>query len=99
VCCCLQLGYGDGDEATVVAGGAATVKPITTYFRKTFTIPAGASFVYAGVNILRDDGAVVYVNGVEAFRTNMPTGTVSWTTVASSAVGGADETTNFRRCS
>jgi hypothetical protein len=92
---CLQLGYGDNDEATVVAGGAATVKPITTYFRKAISISNAALINTATFSILRDDGAVVYVNGVEAFRTNMPTGTVSWTTVASSVVGGADETTNF----
>ena len=28
-----QLGYGDGDEATVINGGPATNRLITTYFR------------------------------------------------------------------
>jgi hypothetical protein len=43
--------------------------------------------------LLRDDGAVVYINGVEAFRSNMPTGTISNTTLASSDVTGAAELT------
>src|SRR3954447_10996033 len=30
-----QLGYGDGDEATVIDGGAITPHPISAYFRKT----------------------------------------------------------------
>src|SRR5436189_3817 len=34
-----QLGYGDGDEATVVGyGGNASAKYITTYFRRTFSV-------------------------------------------------------------
>ena len=35
-----ELGYGDGDESTVVSyGPSATAKYITTYFRKTFSLP------------------------------------------------------------
>ncbi len=78
-----QLGYGDGDEATVVSYGSnANKKHITTYFRKTITV-ADAS-IYSGftLNLKRDDGAVVYINGTERFRSNMPTGTVSYTTKA-----------------
>ena len=35
-----ELGYGDGDEATVVSYGSnASNKYVTTYFRKTISIP------------------------------------------------------------
>ena len=44
-----------------------------------------------GNTLRRDDGAVVYLNGTEVFRTNMPGGTISHTTLAPVAVGGADE--------
>src|SRR5206468_3696432 len=89
-----QLGYGDGDEATVVGyGGNASAKYITTYFRRTFSVTNPANFGSLALRILRDDGAVVYLNGVEAFRTNMPTGTINHTTLASAAVTGADEST------
>ena len=39
------------------------------------------------LNLRRDDGAVVYVNGVEVARSNMPTGTITNTTRASTAIG------------
>jgi len=70
-----QLGYGDGDEATVVSfGPSSTNRYPTTYFRKTITIPNPVSFQDFTIRLKRDDGAVVYVNGVEVFRDYMPTG-------------------------
>ena len=38
------------------------------------------------LRINRDDGAVVYLNGTEVFRTNMPTGTISYTTLGDQRV-------------
>src|SRR5215210_8710358 len=58
-----QLGYGDGDEATLVASGPSAAKYITTYFRHQF--PVASPVTDATLRLLRDDGAVVYVNGVE----------------------------------
>jgi hypothetical protein len=87
-----QLGYGDGDEATVVSFGPdASNKYITTYFRKAVTVPGGLSGVT--LRLLRDDGAVVYVNGTEVYRNNMPAGPIAYNTLASTTIGGADETT------
>src|SRR5262249_37711490 len=40
-----------------------------------------------------DDGAVVYLNGTEVYRNNMPSGTIAYNTLASTAIGGADEST------
>src|SRR5215213_7851051 len=69
------LGNGDGDEATVVSYGAdANNKYITTYFRKSFTVANPADFNSLTLDILRDDGAVVYLNGTEIYRNNMPAG-------------------------
>ena len=91
-----QLGYGDGDETTIVSyGGNPNAKFITTYFRKAFTIANPADFASLNLGILRDDGAVVYLNGTEVYRTNMPTGAVGFQTLASVAVSGAEETTTF----
>jgi hypothetical protein len=81
-----QLGYGDGDEATVVSYGTnAKKKYLTTYFRKVVAINNPASYANFTLGLKRDDGAVVYLNGTEIFRSNMPTGTISYTTKASSA--------------
>jgi hypothetical protein len=87
-----QIGYGDGDEATVVSYGPnASAKYVTTYFRRTFSVSNSADFGSLSLRILRDDGAVVYLNGAEAFRTNMPTGPIGSTTLASATIAGADE--------
>jgi hypothetical protein len=89
-----QLGYGDGDEATVVGFGPdANNKFVTTYFRHTFTVNGASAYTALEFQLLRDDGAVVYLNGTEIFRNNMPEGAIGHTTLASSTVGGSNETT------
>jgi uncharacterized repeat protein (TIGR01451 family) len=89
-----ELGYGDGGEATVVPyGPTATNKYITTYFRKTFTIADVSLYSRFILNLIRDDGAVVYINGVEVIRNNMPAGAINHSTLASTVVSGAGETT------
>ncbi len=91
-----ELGYGDGDEATLVNFGPnAANKYITTYFRKTFQVDDAIAMTGLRLRLKRDDGAVVYLNGSEVVRTNMPSGTVTYATLASNAVGGADETTFY----
>lgn len=90
-----ELGYGDGDEATVVSYGSnSSLKHVTTYFRKTFTVTNATSYTGLGITLRCDDGAVVYINGTEAVRTNMPTGTITYTTFAGSSIGS--ETTSSR---
>jgi hypothetical protein len=91
-----QLGYGDGDEATVVSYGAdAANKYITTYFRREFSVSDPTKYSSLTLNLLRDDGAVVYLNGQEIARSNMPSGTITSSTLAPIAVGGAEETAFF----
>ena len=88
-----QLGYGDDDEATVVDGGPSGGHHITTYFRTHFGITDPGSIAGLTLRILRDDGAVVYLNGTEVYRTNMPGGSIGFETTASSSVGGSSEST------
>jgi len=81
-----ELGFGENDEATVINTNR---QRITTYFRKAFWVPPNGRFLGYYVQLLRDDGGVVYLNGVEVFRSNMPTNQpIVWSTQASSA---ADE--------
>ncbi len=89
-----KLGYGDPDVKTTLGyGGVASAKYPTTYFRKTVTITDPAAFASLTLNLQRDDGAVVYVNGVERFRSNMPAGAISYESFATATTAGADETT------
>ena len=81
-----QLGYGDGDETTVVGFGPdENEKFITTYFRRTFQVADITDVIKLRLMLLRDDGAVVYINGAEAARSSMADGEVAYTTVANDA--------------
>ncbi|MBL7962207.1 MAG: metallophosphoesterase family protein [Flavobacteriales bacterium] len=89
-----ELGYGDDDERTVVSyGPSATSKYITTYFRRTFIIADASQFSSYLMRFRRDDGIVVYMNGVEVARSNMPTGAIGYQTLASAAISGTAEST------
>ena len=91
-----QFGYGDGDETTEVGfGGDSENKHITTYFRRTFTIANPEDVIKLNLRLLRDDGAVVYINGQEVTRSNMPEGTITSTTPASSGIGGSAESSYY----
>ncbi len=91
-----QLGYGDGDEATVIGfGGVPSNRNITAYFRHTFSVDDPAQWSDLQLQLLRDDGAIVWLNGVEVARSNMPAGAATWSTRASTNVGGADESTAY----
>jgi hypothetical protein len=92
-----ELGYSsnpaENDEATVISfGGDPDLKPITTYFRRALFLNNAANYTNVTVNIKRDDGAVLYLNGVEVQRFNMPFGTVNYLTAASTA---ADDGASF----
>ncbi|MFC0875058.1 CotH kinase family protein [Saccharicrinis sp. FJH2] len=87
-----ELGYGDGDENTVVAyTGGSNNKNITTYFRKTFDIADKSSVQQLRISLKCDDGAVVYINGTEVARENMPSGVIGYNTEALVSVGGVSE--------
>jgi hypothetical protein len=90
-----EFGYGDGGEATVVGYGSANNKYRTTYFRKTFTVSNPSSYTNFTLSLLRDDGAVVYLNGVQIAKSNMPSGTIGYKTFASTAVSGSGESTFY----
>ncbi len=87
-----QLGYGDGDETTVVSYGPdPDNKYITTYFRTWFHVEDAARFQTLHTWLLRDDGAIAYLNGTEIYRSNMPERKVDYRTLASTSIGGDDE--------
>jgi hypothetical protein len=95
-----EIGYGDGGEATVAEfvdmdpNAPGIQKNITTYFRKRFEVSDPGRFTALRLRLLRDDGAVVYLNGVEIWRTNMTANAITAKTLALREVSGAEET-NF----
>ncbi|PYX62606.1 MAG: hypothetical protein DMG78_32965, partial [Acidobacteria bacterium] len=81
-----QFGYGEGDEATVISyGGNANNKWITSYYRHPFTINDPGAVTNLTLHLKRDDGAVFYLNGFEILRDNIPSGPVTWSTLATNA--------------
>jgi hypothetical protein len=91
-----QLGYGDGDETTVIGWGPhPTRRAVTAYFRTEFVVDDATSVVALDLDLVRDDGAVVYLNGVEILRNNMPAGVITATTPASSATSRENEYRSF----
>jgi hypothetical protein len=78
-----QLGFGDGDEHTLLTWTRVA------YFRKTFTLTAVPDRLE--LQLLADDGAVVYLNGIEVARDNMPLGAITATTHATKNRGVGNE--------
>jgi hypothetical protein len=96
-----EIGYGDGNETTTAGfldadpNTDGLQKNITTYFRTLFDAPSAVSITNLLLRLVRDDGAVVYLNGREVWRANMPAGDITPTTRALEGVGGVDESSFF----
>ena len=87
------LGYGDSQATVLEYGDDSNAKYATTWFRTRFTLPEGlaADLVSASLELLVDDGAIVWLNGVELTRLNMSEGEAEATTLASATVSGDSE--------
>lgn len=83
-----EFGYGDGDETTVLAPPPGTV---TTYFRHSFTVVNAAAYRGLRIRLKRDDGAVVWLNGVPQILSNFSNGLPAFNTPAGFAINGAAE--------
>ena len=90
-----ELGYGDGDETTVVSyGPSSSNRYVTTYFRKTVSIPAPGAYTNFTVNVKRDDGIAVYINGTEVYRNNLAAG-AAYNTLATLASDDGETAQTF----
>ncbi|GAA4305175.1 T9SS type A sorting domain-containing protein [Nibribacter koreensis] len=92
-----KFGYGISDANTIIEYGPTTSpKYITTYFLKSISLPDPATLGSFSANIRLDDGAVIYVNGVEVHRINMPTGAIAYNTLSAlSSSGDGSKTLTF----
>ncbi len=85
-----KLGYGQSGLSTTLNACPSTPcnssnRYLSYYFRNTFTITDVSIYEYFTFEMYRDDGIIVYVNGVEVIRNNMPAGTIVNTTLATSS--------------
>ncbi len=88
------LGYGDAQATMVSYGADPNQKFITTWFRAHFDVTV-EGLRTATLQLKRDDGAVVYLDGVEVVRSNLPSGGLDANTLATLSVGDAEETQVF----
>ena len=88
-----EFGYGENDEITDLSyGDDVNNKHITSYFRHSFTIEKTDKLLAARLELKRDDGAIVYLNGHEVDRSNLRRGLVTGKTLAETA---SDDGNNF----
>ncbi|MGO4771570.1 alkaline phosphatase PhoX [Flavobacterium sp. W22_SRS_FK3] len=79
------LGYGDPVTTTIK-------KPLNAaYFTKDFTVNLSDLSTTMELGVMRDDGIIVFLNGVEVVRDNMPVGTITYETLSNTTIDGANE--------
>jgi hypothetical protein len=87
------LGYvSTGVVTTIGYGGVSSNKYPTAYFRKTISLSnvnLNSNYV---VTAFIDDGMALYVNGTEVGRSNLATGTLAFTTLATTSNNGITST-------
>ncbi|MCJ8288838.1 MAG: metallophosphoesterase [Crocinitomicaceae bacterium] len=82
-----HFGHGEGDETTELNSGI-----ISYYFRKKIDVPDVNQLNEMYMHMVHDDAAIVYINGVEAFRTElMPLGAINNTTYARQSSNSSNE--------
>ncbi|MDG2380701.1 MAG: PQQ-dependent sugar dehydrogenase [Pirellulaceae bacterium] len=86
-----ELGYGDDPATEVSFGGVSSQKHPTTYFRHDFEVADPTLYQSLRLDLFRDDGAAVYLNGVEVLRTNLDAD-ATFDSLATRSVGGTQET-------
>src|SRR6266704_2355252 len=89
-----DFGFG-GTRATTVDSGPPGRRHITTYFRHTFEVDDPTFYRSLVLRLKRDDGAIVYLNGKEVQRVNLPAGGVSARALATREVAGLEEEVFF----
>lgn len=90
-----MLGYGGITDGTINElvdyGGVKSDRHPTTHFRKHFEVTGASLYRELRIDLRRDDGAIIYLNGREIVRSNMPEGVVGFETLSSTSVGGSKE--------
>ena len=89
------LGWGSsGPIATNIDVQAGQTRAITSYHRAQFNVANPGSFSSFALSTRSDDGLVVYVNGTEVRRVNLPAGAITRTTYATAAPSTASAIAN-----
>lgn len=86
------LGYGQPRLNTQISFGPnPDAKHLTAYFRTTFHVDAKDKLEKLALHLRRDDGAIVYLNGREAARSNLRPGPLDASTLSEIQVGSTTQ--------
>ena len=77
------MGWGSSSIKTPLT--ADGTKPLAAQYRHTFTIKDVSTFDSVEITTRADDGLVLYVNGEEVARNNLPSGTLAYNSYATAA--------------
>jgi len=77
-----RLGLGELIDESIVQPHVAT------YFRKKFVVPWNMVYTNLNFRLSQTGGAIVWLNGKEIYRTNMPAGAATSVTLATQAITG-----------
>lgn len=85
-----HFGFGEADQRTALTNVSGRA---TYYFRRTFNVdPANiGTYTALTLRLVYDDGAIVYLNGTEIARRNLPSSGVTDATPASSNRTGSSQ--------
>ena len=86
------LGWGHANLGTTLT--APGTRPLASYYRKVVQVADATKVASVTLTTRADDGVVVYVNGTEVGRANVPAGPVGHTSYASSAVSASNAVAN-----
>lgn len=79
------LGFGSAGLGTDVSVGAPSPRPLSGQFRHTFAVADPGGLDSATLRVIADDGVVVYLNGTEIARGNLPAGALGQNSYATAA--------------
>ncbi len=94
-----ELGGGDAaeyPETTVIPIGPTGNRFRAVYFRKVFQVDEASLFANLVINLLRDDGAVVYINGTAVMTNNIPSAATNAVVYSTAAAAAADDGTIYQ---
>lgn len=93
-----EIGYGDLDETTEIGFGPdSNDRYITQYVRKDFNISDTTAYSNLIMQVKADDGAIVYLNGTEVVRKNLPIGAIDSSVLATSDLSDSAIENSFDR--
>lgn len=78
------LGFGRITGTTIATQANTPGRHVSFYCRKSFEITGAASITSGTVKLHADGGAIVYLNGTEIIRDNMPAGPIDFETLSTS---------------